>query len=118
MGAEDFSYMLNARPGAFIFVGNGDSAGLHHPAYDFNDEVIPIGIVVLGAAGRDGAAAPESKRCASGPLLASAFAIERYCTVSAAARRGGLRRSRRARCGSSCDAAPRASQLAARTRSR
>jgi hippurate hydrolase len=43
MGAEDFSYMLEARPGAFIFVGNGDSAGLHHPAYDFNDEAIPIG---------------------------------------------------------------------------
>ena len=43
MGAEDFSYMLQARPGAFIFVGNGDTAGLHHPAYDFNDEVIPIG---------------------------------------------------------------------------
>lgn len=43
MGAEDFSFMLNARPGAFIFVGNGESAGLHHPAYDFNDEVIPFG---------------------------------------------------------------------------
>jgi hippurate hydrolase len=43
MGAEDFAFMLNERPGAFIFVGNGDSAGLHHPAYDFNDEVIPIG---------------------------------------------------------------------------
>jgi hippurate hydrolase len=43
MGAEDFSFMLNARPGAFIFVGNGDTAGLHHPAYDFNDDVIPIG---------------------------------------------------------------------------
>ena len=43
MGAEDFSYMLEARPGAFIFVGNGDSAGLHHPAYDFNDEAIPFG---------------------------------------------------------------------------
>jgi amidohydrolase len=43
MGAEDFSFMLNARPGAFIFVGNGDTAGLHHPAYDFNDETIPIG---------------------------------------------------------------------------
>jgi hippurate hydrolase len=43
MGAEDFSYLLEERPGAFIFVGNGDSAGLHHPAYDFNDEVIPIG---------------------------------------------------------------------------
>ncbi|HTP92786.1 MAG TPA: M20 aminoacylase family protein [Xanthobacteraceae bacterium] len=43
MGAEDFAFMLNERPGAFIFVGNGDSAGLHHPAYDFNDEVIPLG---------------------------------------------------------------------------
>ncbi len=44
MGAEDFSYMLEARPGAFVFIGNGDSAGLHHPAYDFNDEAIPVGI--------------------------------------------------------------------------
>jgi amidohydrolase len=43
MGAEDFSFMLNERPGAFIFVGNGDSAGLHHQAYDFNDETIPVG---------------------------------------------------------------------------
>ena len=43
MGAEDFSYMLNARPGAFIFIGNGDSAGLHHPAYNFNDDAIPFG---------------------------------------------------------------------------
>jgi len=43
MGAEDFSYMLEARAGAFIFVGNGDSAGLHHPAYNFNDDVIPVG---------------------------------------------------------------------------
>jgi amidohydrolase len=43
MGAEDFSFMLEERPGAFIFVGNGDSAGLHHPAYNFNDDVIPIG---------------------------------------------------------------------------
>ncbi len=43
MGAEDFSFMLNERPGAFIFVGNGDSAGLHHPAYNFNDDAIPVG---------------------------------------------------------------------------
>ena len=43
MGAEDFSYMLEARPGAMIFVGNGDTAGLHHPRYDFNDEAIPVG---------------------------------------------------------------------------
>lgn len=44
MGAEDFSFMLEARPGAFIFVGNGPSAGLHHPAYDFDDAVIPVGV--------------------------------------------------------------------------
>lgn len=44
MGGEDFSYMLLERPGAFIFIGNGDTAGLHHPAYDFNDDVLPVGI--------------------------------------------------------------------------
>lgn len=43
MGAEDFAYMLEARPGAFIFLGNGDTAGWHHPAYDFNDEAIVFG---------------------------------------------------------------------------
>ncbi|WP_373635486.1 M20 aminoacylase family protein [Yoonia sp. SS1-5] len=43
MGAEDFSYMLQARPGAYLFVGNGESAGLHHPAYDFADETAPAG---------------------------------------------------------------------------
>jgi hippurate hydrolase len=43
MGAEDFAYMLEARPGAFIFIGNGDSAGLHHPAYNFNDDAIVYG---------------------------------------------------------------------------
>ena len=43
MGAEDFSFMLNARPGAFIWIGNGASAGLHHPSYNFNDEAIPFG---------------------------------------------------------------------------
>jgi amidohydrolase len=43
MGAEDFAYMLQARPGAFIFCGNGDSAGLHHPAYNFNDDAIVYG---------------------------------------------------------------------------
>ena len=43
MGAEDFSFMLNARPGAYIFMGNGDTAGVHHPAYDFDDEAIPYG---------------------------------------------------------------------------
>ncbi len=43
MGGEDFSFMLEKRPGAMIFIGNGDSAGLHHPAYDFNDAAIPYG---------------------------------------------------------------------------
>ncbi len=44
MGAEDFSFMLEARPGAMIFMGNGDSAGLHHPKYNFNDEAISHGV--------------------------------------------------------------------------
>ena len=44
MGAEDFSYMLEKRPGAFIFIGNGDTASLHNSAYDFNDDAIPYGI--------------------------------------------------------------------------
>ena len=43
MGAEDFSFMLNERPGAYIFVGNGDTAMVHHPAYNFDDQVIPFG---------------------------------------------------------------------------
>ena len=44
MGGEDFAFMLEARPGAFIFVGNGNTAGLHHPAYNFNDDAIPAGM--------------------------------------------------------------------------
>ncbi|PRD53486.1 M20 aminoacylase family protein [Phyllobacterium myrsinacearum] len=44
MAGEDFSYMLEARPGAFMFIGNGESASLHNPAYDFNDDAIPHGI--------------------------------------------------------------------------
>ena len=43
MGSEDFSYMLQARPGAYLFMGIGPGAGLHHAAYDFNDEASPIG---------------------------------------------------------------------------
>ncbi len=43
MGGEDFSFMLNARPGAYIFLGNGDTANLHHPQYTFTDEAIPFG---------------------------------------------------------------------------
>ncbi len=53
MGAEDFSYMLEARPGAFVFIGNGNSAGLHHPGYDFNDDAIPLGIQYWVNARRD-----------------------------------------------------------------
>jgi amidohydrolase len=44
MSGEDFSYMLDARPGALIFIGNGETANLHHPGYDFNDEAIPYGV--------------------------------------------------------------------------
>lgn len=44
MAGEDFSFMLQSRPGAYIMIGNGDSAGLHNPAYDFNDEIIATGI--------------------------------------------------------------------------
>jgi amidohydrolase len=44
MGAEDFAFMLKRLPGAYVFMGNGDSAPVHHPAYDFNDEAIPYGV--------------------------------------------------------------------------
>ncbi|WP_170325190.1 M20 aminoacylase family protein [Ruegeria arenilitoris] len=43
MGAEDFAYMLNARPGAYLFLGQGEGAGWHHPKYNFNDEIAPVG---------------------------------------------------------------------------
>ena len=43
MAAEDFSFMLNKRPGAYIMLGNGDGALLHHPEYRFNDDAIPAG---------------------------------------------------------------------------
>ena len=44
MAGEDFSYMLNARPGAYIMIGNGEAgATVHHPKYDFNDAAIPAG---------------------------------------------------------------------------
>ena len=65
MGGEDFSYMLEARPGAFIFIGNGDTAGLHNPAYDFNDDADPGRLLLLGAAGRDGDAGLRSRPCRS-----------------------------------------------------
>jgi hippurate hydrolase len=44
MGSEDFAFMLKRVPGAYIVMGNGDTAPLHHPAYDFNDEAIPYGV--------------------------------------------------------------------------
>jgi hippurate hydrolase len=43
MGAEDFSFMLEARPGAYLFLGQGPGPVCHHPAYDFNDRIAPIG---------------------------------------------------------------------------
>ena len=59
MGGEDFSYMLQARPGAYVFLGQGAAGGgegpaagpcfLHNPNYDFNDEVIPLGAGYLAA---------------------------------------------------------------------
>ena len=43
MGAEDFAYFLEKKPGCYLFVGNGDTAGLHHPNYDFDDATIAYG---------------------------------------------------------------------------
>ena len=69
MGAEDFSFMLEARPGAFIFLGTGDGEMCHHPGYTFNDEIIPHGVsywarlveTSMPAGAEKGAAAPKSK---------------------------------------------------------
>ena len=44
MGSEDFAYFAQKKPGTYCFIGNGDTANLHHPAYDFNDEAIPHGV--------------------------------------------------------------------------
>ena len=46
MGGEDFSFMLNEKPGAYLFLGGGrgpEEAMVHHPLYDFNDEILPVG---------------------------------------------------------------------------
>lgn len=46
MGSEDFSYMLQEKPGCYVWIGNGSSAGdclLHNPNYDFNDDILPVG---------------------------------------------------------------------------
>ena len=50
MASEDFSFMLEQRPGAYINIGNGDTVGscpVHNPGYDFNDEILPIGAAAL-----------------------------------------------------------------------
>ncbi|MCC6305161.1 MAG: amidohydrolase [Rhodobacteraceae bacterium] len=47
MGAEDFAHMLVARPGAYLFLGQGDGPPVHHPGYDFNDAVLPFGASLL-----------------------------------------------------------------------
>jgi hippurate hydrolase len=44
MGGEDFSFLAQARPGCFVFIGNGDTAALHTTRYDFNDEAAPLGV--------------------------------------------------------------------------
>ncbi len=74
MGGEDFAFMLEACPGNMIFIGNGDSAACHHPAYDFNDGAIPAGVLLLGAVSSrrrcrpNGSSASRSERgCAPDP---------------------------------------------------
>jgi hippurate hydrolase len=47
MASEDFAYMLEERPGAYVSIGQGQGAGLHNPEYDFNDELSPIGASYL-----------------------------------------------------------------------
>jgi hippurate hydrolase len=49
MGSEDFSFMTEKVPGAYIHVGNGDTASVHNDRYDFNDEAIPYGVALYGA---------------------------------------------------------------------
>ena len=60
MASEDFSFMLEARPGAYINIGNGDTVGsspVHNPGYDFNDEILPLGAAALaGHRGEEAAA--------------------------------------------------------------
>jgi hippurate hydrolase len=49
MGAEDFGRFLEAIPGAYAWIGNGDSAGLHHPGFDYNDAILPVAARYLAA---------------------------------------------------------------------
>ncbi len=53
MGSEDFAYFLNQVPGAFAWIGNGDSASLHNPKYDFNDEILTVGASYLATLAED-----------------------------------------------------------------
>jgi metal-dependent amidase/aminoacylase/carboxypeptidase family protein len=72
MGSEDFSFMMEQVPGAYIQLGNGDSADLHNPAYNFNDEATPYGAALLATlierqmGGQSGTAAnPKPLACVS-----------------------------------------------------
>ena len=49
MASEDFAFMLEKVPGAYIHIGNGDSANLHNPAYDFNDKTLPFAAAMYAA---------------------------------------------------------------------
>ena len=73
MGAEDFSFMLQVKPGAYLRIGQGGegSCFLHNSRYDFNDEILPLGAALHAGAGRAGAAA-------AGPLngLASPYVFQ------------------------------------------
>ena len=76
MGSEDFAFVLRKVPGAYIFIGNGDTAGLHNPKYDFNDEAIPYGVAYWTelarrvAAGLNGQSIAISRASARRPWIA------------------------------------------------
>ncbi|WP_342216302.1 M20/M25/M40 family metallo-hydrolase [Mesorhizobium sp. 113-1-2] len=67
MGAEDFAYMLEARPGAYILLGNGPTAAVHNPQYDFNDDALAFGSATGSTKGRRRCLCevcwPEGGRC-------------------------------------------------------
>jgi metal-dependent amidase/aminoacylase/carboxypeptidase family protein len=52
MTGEDFSWYLVEKPGAFVWIGNGDTAGLHNSGYDYNDAVLPVAATYLAAVAR------------------------------------------------------------------
>jgi len=70
MASEDFAFMLNARPGAYLLVGNGDTAPVHNPHYDFNDALLPIGasywLALVDSILGPGAVSDRSKGAAAG----------------------------------------------------